>query len=314
MASITAARTKPRPFLKWAGGKTQLLPVIDSFLPASFRRERDVTYIEPFVGGGAMLFFMLQRYPNIRRAVINDINPRLINTYRVIRDKPYALVDALREIQSEYKALGDDYEAQKQYYLNVRAQFNAGSLPDVQEAAYMVFINRTCFNGLYRENSKGGFNVPFGRYANPTICDEALILADSELLQRVEILQGDFAGTADYVKGYTFVYFDPPYRPLDATSSFNSYVKESFGDSEQRRLRDYFARLSAEGCLEMLSNSDGRGRNAEDSFFDELYRDYAIERVHAKRSINANPAKRGKLTELLIMNYTIYQGSEVTLS
>ena len=209
--------------------------------------------------------------------------------------------------------MGDDYEAQKQYYLNVRSLFNAGSLPDELEAAYMVFMNRTCFNGLYRENSKGGFNVPFGRYANPTICDAELILADSELLQRIEILQGDFSATAEYVKGYTFVYFDPPYRPLDAMSSFNSYVKEAFDDSEQRRLRDYFARLSAEGCMEMLSNSDGRGRNAEDSFFDELYCDYAIERVHAKRSINANPAKRGKLTELLIMNYTRYQGSEESL-
>ena len=260
-----------------------------------------------------MLFFMLQRYPNIRRAVVNDINPRLINTYRVVRDKPFALVDALREIQSEYRALGDDCEAQKQYYLNVRSRFNAGSLPELQEAAYMVFINRTCFNGLYRENSKGGFNVPFGRYANPTICDAELILADSELLQRVEILQGDFSDTADYVNGYTFVYFDPPYRPLDATSSFNSYVKEAFDDNEQQRLRDYFVRLSEEGCLEMLSNSDGRGRNAEDSFFDDLYRGYAIERVRAKRSINANPAKRGVLTELLIMNYTRYQGAEESL-
>lgn len=174
-------------------------------------------------------------------------------------------------------------------------------------------MNRTCFNGLYRENSKGGFNVPFGRYPNPTICDASLIISDSELLQDVEILNGDFSTTQNYIDGYTFFYFDPPYRPLDATSSFNSYVKEVFDDSEQRRLHAYFAELSAEGCLEILSNSDGRGRNAEDTFFDELYRDFTIERVYAKRCINANPAKRGALTELLIRNYSNCQGADGTL-
>ena len=177
----------------------------------------------------------------------------------------------------------------------------------------MIFLNRTCFNGLYRENSKGGFNVPFGRYSNPTICDESLILSDSELLQKVEILNGDFAQTGEYVNGYTFFYFDPPYRPLDATSSFNSYVKESFDDKEQIRLKEFYSSLSADGCREMLSNSDCKGRNAEDNFFDELYQDFFIERVYAKRNINANAAKRGTLTELLIRNYENFQGSPSTL-
>lgn len=308
----TETKVKAKPFLKWAGGKTQLLPTIDSFLPETFQKEKTVTYIEPFVGGGAMLFFMLQKYPNIKKAIINDINPHLVKTYTTIRDNPYSLIDTLTELQENFRTVGD-FEAQKELYLNIRSRFNQESLTDIEESAYMIFLNRTCFNGLYRENSKGGFNVPFGRYSNPTICDESLILADSELLQKVEILNGDFARTGDYVDGYTFFYFDPPYRPLDATSSFNSYVKEAFDDNEQIRLKDFYSSLSLEGCREMLSNSDCKGRNAEDVFFDELYKDFFIERVYAKRNINANASKRGTLTELLIRNYEDFQGSPANL-
>ncbi len=300
-------KAKAKPFLKWAGGKTQLLQTIDSFLPASFKDEKNITYIEPFVGGGAMLFFMLQKYHNIKRAIINDINSHLINTYKIIRNQPYQLIEFLSGLQYSYKSISD-YEAQKEFYLNIRHKFNTMTLTDIEEAAYMLFINRTCFNGLYRENSKGEFNVPFGRYANPTICDESLILADSELLQSVEILNGDFSQTKEYIDGYTFFYFDPPYRPLDATSSFNSYVKEIFDDNEQRRLRNFYASLSEEGCFELLSNSDGKSRNENDNFFDDLYKEFIIERVNAKRSINVNPNKRGSLSELLIRNYQIRQG------
>ena len=284
-----------------------MLPTIDSFLPETFRGEDDVTYIEPFVGGGAMLFYMLQKYTNIKRAIINDINPHLIKTYSVIRDDPHSLINALDDLQNQFKAL-EDYDKQKELYLDIRTRFNQQAISKIEEAAYMIFLNRTCFNGLYRENSKGGFNVPFGRYSNPTICDEDLILADSELLQRVEILNGDFSRTVKYIQGYTFFYFDPPYRPLDTTSSFNSYVKESFDDNEQIRLRNLYSELSAGGCYAMLSNSDCKGRNAEDDFFDKLYADFFIERVYAKRCINANASKRGILTELLIRNYENYQG------
>ena len=305
-------RMKAKPFLKWAGGKTQLLPTIDSFLPDTFRYEDDVTYIEPFVGGGAMLFYMLQKYPNIKRAIINDINPHLIKTYSILRDEPYLLIDALNDLQNQFKAL-KDYDKQKELYLDIRKIFNNKILTGIEEAAYMIFLNRTCFNGLYRENSNGGFNVPFGRYSNPTICDEELILADSKLLQKVEILNGDYSHTADYIQGYTFFYFDPPYRPLDATSSFNSYVKELFDDNEQIRLKNFYSALSSGGCYAMLSNSDCKGRNAEDDFFDRLYADYFIERVYAKRCINANAAKRGTLTELLIRNYENYQGEPSNL-
>lgn len=259
-----------------------------------------------------MLFHMLQKYPNIRRAVINDINSHLITTYSVIKNSPYCLIEALNDLQTQFRAL-EYHDRQKELYLEVRDRFNQHELTEIEEAASLIFLNRTCFNGLYRENSKGGFNVPFGRYSNPTICDEELLLADSELLQKVEILNGDFSQTADMAEGYTFFYFDPPYRPLDATSSFNSYVKESFDDNEQVRLRDFFAVLSARGYLSVLSNSDCKSRNAADDFLDRLYEDYFIERVYAKRCINANGAKRGVLTELLIRNYRDYQGEKYNI-
>lgn len=300
-------KVKAKPFLKWAGGKTQLLRTIDSFLPESFCREKSITYIEPFVGGGAVLFFLLQKYPNIHKAVINDINPHITKTYTIIRDNPYELIDALRELQEKFRA-AKVYDVQKEIFLNIRSQFNHQPLTDTEEAAYMIFLNRTCFNGLYRENSNGDFNVPFGRYINPTICDEELLLADSEVLQKVEIVNGDFACTREYVDSYSFFYFDPPYRPLDATSSFNSYVKETFDDKEQIRLKDFFHSLSSNGHHVMLSNSDCKGHNGFDDFFDRLYQDYFIERVLAKRNINANASKRGTLTELLIRNYSQVQG------
>ena len=307
MTINTIFKTKPKPFLKWAGGKTQLLPIIDFYLPEDFKKEKEITYIEPFVGGGAMLFYMLQNYPHIRRAIINDINSHLITTYRTIKEKPFALIESLKNIEAEYKAL-KDFENKKNYFLDIRSRFNLENITDIEEASYMIFLNRTCFNGLYRENSKGYFNVPYGKYENPTICDEQLIIADSELLQKVDILNGDYSHTSDYVNGYTFFYFDPPYRPLDATSSFNSYVKEEFNDKEQVRLRDFYSQLSNAGYKEILSNSDCKGRNGNDNFFDDLYKDFIIERVYAKRHINANPAKRGVLTELLIRNYENCQG------
>lgn len=308
----TMTKTKAKPFLKWAGGKTQLLPTIDSFLQIDFQSEDDVTYIEPFVGGGAMLFHMLQKYPNIKRAIINDINPRLIQTYFVIRNKPFSLIESLNDLQATFNDL-KEHDRQKLLYLDIRNRFNQKQISDIEAASYMIFLNRTCFNGLYRENSKGEFNVPFGRYANPKICDEELILADSDLLQRVDILNGDYSLTAEYIKGYTLYYFDPPYRPLDTTSSFNSYVKESFNDNEQIRLKNFYAEMSNRGCYAILSNSDCKGRNAEDDFFDRLYEGYFIERVYAKRCINANASKRGTLTELLIRNYENYQGGHATL-
>lgn len=291
-----------KPFVKWVGGKGQLIPTFTARLPYNFEKLEKLTYIEPFVGGGAMLFFMLQTYPNIEKAIINDLNPDLVKAYNMVKNSPESLVRSLYAIQKEYLDITEE-EKRKEFFVSIRTRFNRAQLSDIDNTTYFIFLNKTCFNGLYRVNSKGEFNVPFGKYVRPTICDEKTIYADSELLQKVEIISGDFEQTERYVSANTFIYFDPPYRPLDATSSFNSYAKEAFNDAEQIRLKKYFDRLSGKECLMMLSNSDCKGRNPEDTFFDELYKDYIIERVYATRSVNANAEKRGKLTELLIRNY-----------
>lgn len=183
----TITRAIARPFLKWAGGKTQLLSSIESNLPKDFSTQKNVTYIEPFVGGGALLFHLLQKYPNIKRAVINDINHHLINAYLAIKQFPEELITFLTEVQQKYRAFGN-VDLQKEYFIKIRRAFNDYGLSMIEDAAYTIFLNRTCFNGLYRENSKGEFNVAFGRYANPLICDSSLIRSDSEILQKVEIL------------------------------------------------------------------------------------------------------------------------------
>ena len=297
--------TEAKPFLKWAKG--QLLSQLDEHLPVELQGQ-EFTYIEPFVGGGAMLFHMLRKYPNITHAVINDINPYLVTAYRVIKQQPDELIRRLSDLEQEY-FLQTDEDAKKEYFLNVRNLFNEAKLDDIDRTKYLMFLNRTCFNGLYRVNSKGKFNVPFGRNLHPTICNAGTILADSEVLNRVDvtILNVDFEYTADEMrKGLNFFYFDPPYRPLNATSSFNSYAKEEFNDDEQTRLRDFCARLNEQNNVKwMLSNSDCSAKNPEDTFFEDIYADFNINRVYASRAINANPSKRGKLTELLIKNYEL---------
>ncbi|MGN0222281.1 MAG: DNA adenine methylase [Prevotella sp.] len=298
---MTAYRAKP--FIKWAGGKGQLLSTFEHLLPERFAEMEGITYIEPFVGGGAMLFYMLQRFDNIQRAVINDVNTDLITAYNVVKREPETLIRALSALQQEYYAISEE-PCRKEFYLSMREMFNSKPLDDMSTTVLLIFLNRTCFNGLYRINAKGLFNVPFGKYNKPTICDEDNIRKVSQLLQKVEISHGDFEQTERFVTHNTFVYFDPPYRPLDATSCFNSYTKDAFDDAEQIRLKCYFDRLSSRHCLLMLSNSDGKGRNPNEMFFDRLYANYHIKRVYASRSVNANPKKRGKLTELLIRNYT----------
>lgn len=292
-----------KPFVKWAGGKTQLLEDIRRSLPADLARRRGVVYVEPFVGGGAVLFWILQQFPHIERAVINDINPHLMTTYRMVREQPEELIARLRTLQDEYLPL--DEPERKAYYLRQRDCYNASPLPDVETAALFIFLNRTCFNGLYRVNSRGSFNVPHGRYAHPKICDEGTILSDSRLLQKVEIRCGDFAGTLPYASPDALFYFDPPYKPLSKTSSFNAYAKEDFDDNEQLRLRDFCHQVAARGASFMLSNSDAKGRDGNIGFFDEIYKAYHISRVLASRMVNSNPDKRGKLTELLVRNYDI---------
>lgn len=294
--------SKPKPFIKWVGGKSQLIEQLEALLPVDFAARADVTYIEPFVGGGAMLFYMLQRFPNIKQAIINDINPDLTQCYTVIKERPEALIQALREVRDAYYALHTE-EQRRDFYLQQRDRFNTKTLDAIENSTLFLFLNRTCFNGLYRVNKSGAFNVPFGKYTAPTICDPATIYADSEVLQRVEIMTGDFERTFDKISGNTFFYLDPPYRPLSNTSSFNSYAKEEFNDDAQIRLKLFCDKLHGAGADFMLSNSDCLGKDGKDRFFDDLYIDYNIERVWAKRNVNAIASKRGKLTEIVVHNY-----------
>lgn len=289
-----------KPFVKWVGGKTQLLSDIKKTLPDDFSQQGAITYVEPFVGGGAVLFWILQEYPNIEKAVINDINEELICTYKVVRDKVDALISELGSFQKEYCSFNDSMR--KEYYIYQRKRFNEDENSDVETAALFIFLNRTCFNGLYRVNSKGKFNVPHGKYANPRICDEETLRADSSILQKVEILCGDFADTACYAGTDTLYYLDPPYRPLSETSSFTSYSKNGFDDAEQIRLRDFCEQLSFNKSLFVASNSDPRNIDGNDNFFDKLYKSFSIRRVSASRMVNSRAEGRGQISELIISN------------
>jgi len=291
-------RKSAKPFLKWAGGKTQLISEIEKNLPCSAID----TYVEPFVGSGAVLFWVLGAFLHLERAVVNDINQDLINTYKTIQSTPKELISILEILQNEYHSLENEDDKKKEYYYQKRELFNNRKQSKTEHSALFIFLNRTCFNGLYRVNRKNEFNVPMGSYKKPTICDKSNILAVSEALQKVELLCGDFEQTVNYTTPNTFFYFDPPYKPLSETSSFNSYAKDEFNDGEQIRLKNFCDKLDSLGHHWILSNSDVKGKNKEDNFFDDLYSNFTIKRVDAKRSINANPQKRGFLKELLIMN------------
>lgn len=290
-----------KPFLKWAGGKGRLWPVIQARLPTELTTE-PLTYVEPFIGGGATLFRLLPQYPNIQKAIINDINPDLYQAYLTVQQRPQELVRLLRVIQEAYDYLARE-EERRAYFDSLRLEFNARTSEPLRNTALLIALNKTCFNGLYRVNSKGRFNVPFGRYERPRICDPQTIYATSDLLQRVTILEGDFAKTLSQVAGRAFYYLDPPYKPLSATASFNAYVSEGFDDASQRRLATFCRELDAAGHLWLMSNSDVKNTDWNNYFFDDLYADYPIQRVRAKRVINSKGEKRGEISELLIANY-----------
>ena len=296
----------PKPFLKWVGGKTQLLPELIARLPTDFA-ERIRVYSEPFVGGGALLWRILSCPNRLERVVINDLNPDLANAYCVIQSRVDELIASLQDFQRDYLALSAE-EGRKEFFLSIRTADNQSAgkptTDPVRRAAQMLFLNRTCFNGLYRVNAKGEFNVPFGRYAHPQICDEETLRADSAALVGVEIHNGDFATAVSEANTDWFVYFDPPYRPLSLTSSFCDYTQGGFDDNEQRRLATLCRELDQKGVKWLLSNSDPKGKNPNDTFFDDLYAGFNIQGVQAARMLNANPDKRGKLGELLISNYT----------
>jgi len=290
-----------KPFLKWAGGKTQLIEQIKNNLPQN-TMNKPFTYVEPFVGSGAVLFWMIENSPNMKRAIINDINTDLTNSYLTIKNDVENLIDILAKWEKEYHKIAENQDKKKEYYYEKRALFNTRKLEQTKQTALFIFLNRTCFNGLYRVNRKNEFNVPIGSYKKPQICNEPNLRAVSKVFQNVEILNGDYSETLKYADENTFFYFDPPYKPLSETSSFNSYSKDAFDDAEQIRLKEFCELLNQKGHQWILSNSDVKGKNPKDNFFDDLYATFNILRVNARRSINANPQKRGKLTELLITN------------
>lgn len=292
-----------KPFLKWAGGKGQLLKEIEKYYP--FKDGKITKYAEPFVGGGAVLFDILNKY-DLEEIYISDINAELINTYCVIRDNASELIDLLAKYQSEYVPSGQ--EERKSYYMSKRECFNdlkvnGNKSVIIEKAALMIFLNKTCFNGLYRVNKKGMFNVPMGSYKNPLICDETNLRAVSKKLQKVKIVCGDYRKSADFIDENTFVYFDPPYRPITDTASFTAYTENLFNDEEQVELAKFVNEMHKRGAKIVVSNSDPKNINADDNFFDNIYSSHKIKRVEATRMINSNSEARGKIKELLISNF-----------
>lgn len=295
---------KARPFVKWAGGKGSLISQLSNFYPYELKNGIIERYIEPFVGGGAVLIDILQNY-DVRQAYAFDINMDLINAYNVIKNNVEELITNLKRMGTEYLQLGQ--EERKNYFYNIRNEYNDYTLQEnqqnVQRASQFIYLNRTCFNGLYRVNKDGKFNVPVGSYKNPTICDEENLRNLSELIQNVQFQYGDYRRSMEYVTENTFVYFDPPYRPLNMTSGFTSYTKEDFNDDNQRELATFYRELNERNAKLMLSNSNPKNINEEDKFFDNIYQGFNIDEIYASRMINANSNGRGKISEILITNY-----------
>ena len=264
------------PIVKWAGGKSRLLSQYQPYLPTRFKR-----YFEPFAGGAAM-FFWLKRHPSNLTASLSDSNQDLVNCYEVVQDSPQPLLDLLRQMSERHNS---------DYYYQVRAEQPAD---EIGRAARLIYLNKTCYNGLYRVNSSGRFNVPMGRYKNPSIVQEEKIWAAHAALQGVTLNTSPFDEAVVAARKGDFVYFDPPYQPLNPTSSFTSYTKDSFGEQQQCLLAQVFKRLVKRGCQVMLSNSDSE-------FVQDLYRDFERIEVQAPRFINSKSDKRSAIKELLIL-------------
>lgn len=295
---------KIRPFVKWAGGKGSLIPQLNNFYPYELKNGIIERYIEPFVGGGAVLIDILQKY-DIQEVYAFDINIDLINSYNVIKNNVEELIANLKQMETKYLGLGQ--EERKNYFYNIRDEYNNYELEkneqNVQRAAQFIYLNRTCFNGLYRVNKNGKFNVPVGSYKNPTICDEQNLRQLSQLIQNVQFQYGDYSRSMEYVTENTFIYFDPPYRPLNVTSGFTSYTKEDFNDENQKELAIFYRKLNGQNAKLMLSNSNPKNINVEDNFFDNIYQGFNINEIQASRMINANSNGRGKISEILVTNY-----------
>ena len=272
-----SAIQRATPFLKWAGGKSQLITTYDAFFPKTFNR-----YFEPFTGGGAIFFHLKNSHKDFK-ASLSDLNAELINCYTMIRDDVEALIEQLQSHPNE-----------AEYFYKLRS-IDAKTLSEIERAARLIYLNKTCFNGLYRVNSKGQFNVPFGRYKNPRTCNETNLRACSAALANVDLNCRPFDHVLKYAKKGDLVYFDPPYHPLSSTANFTSYTRNCFSGDDQEHLAEVFAKLDKRGCHVMLSNSDC-------AFIRDIFKDFRIETVNAIRAINCKSEGRGKITEVLVLN------------
>ncbi|MFX1340310.1 MAG: DNA adenine methylase [Promethearchaeota archaeon] len=276
--SFNSQHLRPHPFVKWAGGKRQLISQMIKYLPKNYNM-----YIEPFVGGGALFFYILPE-----KAILIDINSELVNCYKVIKNNVKELIQLLKNHKNE-----------KNYYYQIRALDRTpksyNKLSDVEKASRTIYLNRCCYNGLYRVNSKGQFNVPFGRYKNPRFCDEENLEAISSVLKNVNILEGTFELCLNFAEKDDFIYFDPPYVPISDSANFTSYTKDNFGKDDQIKLYNTFKILDEHGCKILLSNSYS-------NFILDLYKDYKVVLLNAKRAINSDSTKRGTIKEVLVLN------------
>ena len=292
-----------KPFIKWVGGKGQLLSEINKLYPVELGKNIN-KYAEIFVGGGAVLFDILSKY-KLDEVYISDKNLELINTYKSIRDNVDILIKSLKGMEEQYIPL--DNKNRKDYYYKKREEYNSlkinSEVNNIEKAILFIFLNKTCFNGLYRVNKKGKFNVPMGAYKKPKICDEENLKNVSLTLRNVKIVYADYRKSEKFIDDKTFVYIDPPYRPLNITSSFTSYTENDFNDKEQIELAEYINVLNKKGAKIVISNSDPKNNDIDDNFFDKLYKNYNINRVKATRMLNSNASLRGAINELLITNY-----------
>lgn len=296
-------RIECKPFIKWVGGKGQLLSEINKLYPVELGKNIN-KYAEIFVGGGAVLFDILSKY-KLDEVYISDKNLELINTYKSIRDDVGILIKLLKEMEEQYTSLNN--ENRKLYYYEKRREYNNLKINieenNIEKAVLFIFLNKTCFNGLYRVNKKGEFNVPMGAYKKPKICDKENLKNVSLTLRNVKIVYADYRESEKFIDDKTFVYIDPPYRPLNITSSFTSYTENDFSDKEQIELAEYINVLNKKGAKIVISNSDPKNNDIDDNFFDKLYKNYNINRVKATRMLNSNASLRGVINELLITNY-----------
>lgn len=298
------------PFLKWVGGKTQLLQQFEQLYPRQLKEGKVKKYFELFLGGGAVFLNIIQKYP-VEQVFLSDINQDLILAYKVIQNKADNLIELLLKLQQTY--CSSNVEQREKLFYQIRENYNQqqknfnydfGTQEATIRVSWLVFLNKTCFNGLYRTNQKGDFNVPFGKYKNPKICNSENILAVAQVLQKVTLVSGNYHSLDEFIDNQSFVYLDPPYRPINKTSSFTAYAKSGFNDQNQIELSNYYRHLSeVKQSLLMLSNSNPHNIDATDNFFHQLYQQYKIHEVLANRMVNSDATKRGKIAELVITNY-----------